>query len=59
MPAAQRRDRRRVVLECFERLFGAQAAKPGIYIETAWAEEEWSRGGPVCSFAPGALGPLR
>jgi monoamine oxidase len=48
-------DRRRVVLECFERLFGSEAAKPGIYIETAWAEEEWSRGGPVCSFAPGAL----
>jgi monoamine oxidase len=48
-------DRRRVVLECFERLFGEQAAKPGIYLETAWAEEEWSRGGPVFSFAPGAL----
>jgi monoamine oxidase len=48
-------DRRRVVLECFERLFGDQAAKPGIYLETAWAEEEWSRGGPVSSFTPGAL----
>ena len=48
-------DRRRVVLECFERLFGEQAAQPGIYLETAWAEEEWSRGGPICSFAPGAL----
>jgi monoamine oxidase len=50
-------DRRRAVLESFERLFGEQAAKPGIYLETAWAEEEWSRGGPVCSFAPGALVP--
>jgi monoamine oxidase len=50
-------DRRRVVLECFERLFGGQAAKPGIYLETAWAEEEWSRGGPVCAFGPGALVP--
>jgi monoamine oxidase len=50
-------DRRRVVLDCFERLFGEQAAKPGIYLETAWAEEEWSRGGPVCAFAPGALVP--
>src|SRR5262245_15937770 len=48
-------DRRQGVLDCFERLFGEQAAKPGIYLETAWAEEEWSRGGPVCSFAPGAL----
>jgi monoamine oxidase len=50
-------DRRRLVLESFERLFGERAAKPGIYLETAWAEEEWSRGGPVCSFAPGALVP--
>jgi monoamine oxidase len=50
-------DRRRAVLECFERLFGEQAAKPGIYLETAWAEEEWSRGGPVCSFTPGSLVP--
>jgi monoamine oxidase len=48
-------DRRRMVLECFGRLFGSEAGRPGIYIETAWAEEEWSRGGPVCSFAPGAL----
>jgi monoamine oxidase len=47
-------DRPRLVLESFERLFGEDAAKPGIYLETAWAEEEWSRGGPVC-FAPGAL----
>jgi monoamine oxidase len=48
-------ERRRIVLESFTRLFGPDAAKPGIYLETAWAEEEWSRGGPVCSFAPGAL----
>jgi monoamine oxidase len=48
-------ERRRIVLDGFTRLFGPQAAKPGIYLETAWAEEEWSRGGPVCSFAPGAL----
>jgi monoamine oxidase len=48
-------ERRRTVLECFTRLFGPDAAQPGIFLETAWAEEEWSRGGPVCSFAPGAL----
>ena len=48
-------ERRRIVLESFTRLFGPEAAQPGIYLETAWAEEEWSRGGPVCSFAPGAL----
>jgi monoamine oxidase len=50
-------DRRRLVLESFEGLFGADATQPGIYLETAWAEEEWSRGGPVCSFTPGALVP--
>jgi monoamine oxidase len=50
-------DRRRHVLESFERLFGPEAAQPGIYLETAWAEEEWSRGGPVCSFTPGSLVP--
>jgi monoamine oxidase len=50
-------DRRRLVLESFESLFGPDAAQPGIYLETAWAEEEWSRGGPVCSFTPGSLVP--
>jgi monoamine oxidase len=48
-------ERRRVVLDCFRRLFGEQAAHPGIYLEQAWAEEEWSRGGPVCSPSPRAL----
>ncbi len=48
-------ERRRIVVDSFARLFGPEAAQPGIYLETAWAEEEWSRGGPVCSFAPGAL----
>jgi monoamine oxidase len=48
-------ERRRIVLDSFTRLFGSEAAQPGIYLETAWAEEEWSRGGPVCSFSPGAL----
>jgi monoamine oxidase len=48
-------ERRKVVLECFVKLFGEDAAHPGIYLERAWAEEEWSRGGPVCSPSPGAL----
>ena len=48
-------ERRKVVLECFTRLFGEDAAHPGIYLEQAWAEEEWSRGGPVCSPMTGAL----
>src|SRR5262245_17026377 len=50
-------ERRRIVLDCFQRLFGPDAAQPGIYLEQAWAEEEWTRGGPVCSFSPGALVP--
>jgi len=48
-------ERRKVVLGCFARLYGEEALHPGIYIEQAWAEEQWSRGGPVCSFSPGAL----
>jgi monoamine oxidase len=48
-------ERRKRVLNCFVNLFGEEAAHPGIYLEQAWAEEEWSRGGPISSTAPGAL----
>ena len=48
-------ERRRRVLDCYRRLFGEPAASPLDYFEQAWAEEEWSRGGPVCNPAPGAL----
>lgn len=48
-------ERRRRVTECLERLFGEGARHPGAYHEQAWAEEEWSAGGPVCSPAPGTL----
>lgn len=48
-------ERRKMVLDCFVRLFGEEASQPGIYLERAWAEEEWSRGGPVCTYSPGAL----
>jgi monoamine oxidase len=48
-------ERRRVVLDQFAHLFGEEAAHPGIYLERAWAEEEWSRGGPVFSPTPGAI----
>ena len=41
----------------FARLFGDRAARPVEYVEKSWAEEEWSRGGPVCSFTPGSLVP--
>lgn len=48
-------ERRRRVVECFRRLFGDLAQHPSAYFEQAWAEDEWSGGGPVCSPAPGAL----
>jgi monoamine oxidase len=48
-------ERRRRVLESFGRLFGDRARHPSAYFEQAWAEEEWSAGGPVCSPSPGAL----
>jgi len=48
-------ERRRVALGCLEALFGERAGHASAYFEQAWAEEEWSGGGPVCSPAPGAL----
>jgi monoamine oxidase len=41
MPAAERR---RMVVDCFARLFGRRAATPDGYVERLWAEEEWTRG---------------
>jgi len=46
-------ERRAAVLACFERLFGPAAAQPLDYAEQAWAEEEWSGGGPTSNFGPG------
>src|SRR5207302_1421059 len=46
-------ERREAVLGCFARLFGQRAAAPLRYIEKDWAKEEWTRGCPVCRFAPG------
>jgi monoamine oxidase len=54
-------ERRAPVLACFERLFGPRAARPLDYTEQAWAEEEWSGGGPTSNFGPGgwtACGPI-
>jgi monoamine oxidase len=48
-------DRKAAVIGNFVRLFGEDADQPAIYLEQAWSEEEWSRGGPVCSPSPGAL----
>lgn len=46
-------ERRAAVLACFERLFGPKAAQPVDFVERAWAEEEWSGGGPTSNFGPG------
>jgi monoamine oxidase len=53
-------ERRRSVIECFTRLFGAQAASPDEYLEQDWTNEPWSYGGPTSLMAPGvwtAFGP--
>jgi monoamine oxidase len=66
-PVAERLDaldpaeRRRAVIDAITSRLGARAASPTEFIETAWFNEEWTRG---CSFAhlrPGILsryGPL-
>jgi monoamine oxidase len=52
--------RRRAVVGCFERLFGAAAAAPEAYVERVWAQEEYTRGCYGCLMPPGSwvsLGP--
>ena len=46
-------ERREAVIDCFTRLFGERAAKPGRYVERLWAEEEFSRGCYGCFMPPG------
>jgi monoamine oxidase len=50
LPAAVRR---RQVLDCFVRYFGARAATPTAYVEKDWSAEEFSRGCYGAHFAPG------
>lgn len=52
LPAAERRAR---VLAAFARFFGKAASAPREYVEQDWQEEQWTRGCPVASFAPGAM----
>jgi monoamine oxidase len=47
-------DRRRMVVDCFSRLFGRRAAAPDGYVERLWAEEEWTRGCYGAAMPPGA-----
>ena len=47
-------ERRTAVMDCFTRLFGPRAARPDLYVERLWAEEEWSRGCYGCHMPTGA-----
>jgi monoamine oxidase len=47
--------RRAAVLANFVEFFGQPASQPLEYLETSWAGEQWSRGGPVAVPAPGTL----
>jgi monoamine oxidase len=47
-------ERRRMVVDCFARLFGPRAATPDGYVERLWAEEEWTRGCYGGAMPPGA-----
>ena len=48
-------DRRRVVLEALAARFGSLAAEPIELFEQDWGKEEFSRGGYMAHFPPGAL----
>jgi monoamine oxidase len=43
------------VLAALARAFGAEAARPSLYVEQDWSAERWSRGCPVSSPGAGAL----
>jgi monoamine oxidase len=48
-------ERRRAVIDCFERFFGHRAASPEEYLELDWSSEEWTRGCYGAHAAPGVL----
>lgn len=47
-------ERRRMVADCFGRLFGPQGANPIDYVDRAWGADEWSRGCYGGFMPPGA-----
>lgn len=47
--------RRKAVLDALSSRLGARAAEPVDYVETAWWEEEWTRGCSMAHFPPGLL----
>jgi monoamine oxidase len=46
-------ERRRAVLEGFERLYGPRARHPERYIEQDWSREPWTGGAPIFYMPPG------
>ena len=47
--------RRKAVLDALAARLGAKAADPVDFVETAWWEEEWTRGCSMAHFPPGVL----
>jgi monoamine oxidase len=48
-------ERRRAVLDALTARLGKRAASTAEYVETAWWEQEWSRGCSMAHFRPGML----
>lgn len=48
-------ERRRAVLDAYARFFGPKAADPIDYVEVDWSAEEWTRGCPTGTMAPGTM----
>jgi monoamine oxidase len=46
--------RRAAVIDCFTRLFGAEAENPLDYVDKGWADEQWTRGCYGCYMPTGA-----
>ena len=60
-PVAERADaldaseRRRLVIDAMAQRFGARAASPIDFIETAWWHQQWTRGCSMAHWSPGIL----
>jgi monoamine oxidase len=48
-------ERRKLVLDALTARFGAEAATPRDYVETAWWKEPWTRGCSMAHLPPGVL----
>jgi monoamine oxidase len=55
MDALDAATRRKAVLEALAERFGARAASPRDFVETAWWTEAWTRGCTMAHYAPGVL----